>query len=121
MVCVGTFQDNATFGPDGEACGGVVPVSSLPVSLPAAPTVIEKAGNEAEALPSLTVITMFANVACAFGVPVSAPVAVLNCAQAGLFWIVNASVSPSASAALGVREYAAPRLASLAALPEIVG
>ncbi len=51
----------------------------------AAATAIEKAGNEALALPSLTVITMSANVAAALGVPVSAPVVVLNCAQVGLF------------------------------------
>ena len=53
---------------------------------------------------SLTVITMLANVAAAPGVPVSAPVAVLNCAQVGLFWIENASVSPSSSLACGVIE-----------------
>ncbi len=39
----------------------------------------------------------------AAGVPERRPVAVLNVAHAGLFWIVNASVSPSASAALGVK------------------
>ena len=55
--------------------------------------------------PSLTEIEMFEYVPTseAEGVPERRPVAVLNVAHAGLFWIVNASVSPSASAALGVK------------------
>jgi hypothetical protein len=61
--------------------------------------------NAVLAAPSLTEIEMFEYVPTseAVGVPESRPVAVLNVAHAGLFWIVNASVSPSASAALGVK------------------
>ena len=58
-------------------------------------------------LPSLTLITMPVVVPtfAAVGVPVRAPVAVLNCAHDGLFTIVNVSVSPlSASLAVGVNE-----------------
>jgi hypothetical protein len=46
---------------------------------------MEKAGSDAEALPSLTVMTMLAVVLAALGVPASWPLAVLNCAQSGLF------------------------------------
>src|SRR5688572_29650548 len=50
-----------------------------------AETTIVNAGNEAETLPSLTLITMLANepMFAAAGVPCSSPVVALNCAQAG--------------------------------------
>ena len=48
-------------------------------------------------LPSLTLMAMFEYMpVCALlGVPDSLPVVVLNVAQAGLFVMLNASVSPS--------------------------
>jgi hypothetical protein len=53
----------------------------------AAATLIEKAGSEAVAWPSLTVITMLLYVPTALlvGVPQILPVAVLNVIQLGLF------------------------------------
>lgn len=58
--------------------------------------------DELEA-PSLTLMTMFEYVPMlpVLGVPVSAPVEVLNEAHDGRFAIENRSVSPSASATLG--------------------
>src|SRR5256885_1389465 len=87
-----------------------------------APTVIENAGNATlGALPSLTLIAMLANVPAAVGVPCSWPVAALNVAQAGRFVMLNVSVSPSGSLAVGVNEYATPVVAVVAGVPEIVG
>jgi len=52
----------------------------------AAATVIENAASATlDALPSLTLIEMLANVPAAVGVPWSCPVVVLNVAQAGRF------------------------------------
>jgi len=64
---------------------------------------MEKGASEAVICPSLTVMTMLANVliSAVVGVPVSAPVALLKLAQEGLFAIVKLSVSPSASLAEG--------------------
>jgi hypothetical protein len=69
------------------------------------PTVIENAGNATlGALPSLTLIAMFEKVPAAVGVPRSCPVDALNVAQVGRFAMLNVSVSPSASLAVGVKE-----------------
>jgi hypothetical protein len=69
------------------------------------PTVIENAGNATlAALPSLTLIAMFEKVPTAVGVPWSWPVVALNVAQAGRFAMLNVSVSPSGSLAVGVNE-----------------
>ena len=65
-------------------------------------TVIVKAGSAALALPSLTLITMLANVPAAVGVPWSRPVLAVNVAHAGRFVIVNVRVLPSGSLAVGV-------------------
>jgi hypothetical protein len=66
-------------------------------------TTIEKAANAVAALPSLTLIVMVANVPAALGVPVSAPLLVLNEAQEGLFAMLKVRVVPgSASLAVGV-------------------
>jgi hypothetical protein len=54
-------------------------------------------------------------------VPERRPVEVLNAAQVGLFEILNVSLSPLASLALGVNEYAVPTRAEVAGDPEIVG
>jgi hypothetical protein len=66
--------------------------------------VIENAGNATlAALPSLTLIAMFANVPAAVGVPDSRPVLPLNVAQAGRLVMLNVSVVPvSGSLAVGV-------------------
>ena len=74
----------------------------------AAATVIVNAGNDAIAVPSLTLIVMFANVPAAVGVPWSAPVLVLNEAHAGRFPIENVNGSLFGSLALGVNEYIVP-------------
>ena len=57
----------------------------------AAFTVIENAGNDAVALPSLTLMTMFAYepTSAAAGVPDNRPVLALNVAQVGLFAIAE--------------------------------
>ena len=55
------------------------------------------------------------------GVPDSLPVVVLNAAQAGLFVMLNVSVLPSGSLAVGVNAYATPVLTDVGGVPEIVG
>jgi hypothetical protein len=64
-------------------------------------TEIANAGNPSDKLPSLTRITMLLKLPVAVGVPERRPVVALKVAHDGLFWIVKASVSPSASAAEG--------------------
>ena len=65
------------------------------------------AGSADETFPSLTVISMVLNVPTLDdeGVPDRRPVDELNPAQPGLFLIVNCSVSPFGSLAVGVNEY----------------
>src|SRR5688500_16094714 len=67
------------------------------------PTRIVKEGNDAEAVASLTVMVMRAEVptSAAVGVPFSRPVLVLNVAQAGRFWMDQVSALPSGSLATG--------------------
>jgi hypothetical protein len=71
-----------------------------------AATVIVNALSDAVALPSLTLITMFAYVPVweLEGVPVRVPVEALKVAHTGLFWMLNVSALPSASAAEGAKE-----------------
>jgi hypothetical protein len=86
-------------------------------------TTIENAGNEAESLLSLTLMTMLLNVPMllAPGVPVSAPVFTLNVAHVGRFAIENVSGSESASAAVGWKLYATACVAVVGGEPLIVG
>jgi hypothetical protein len=86
-------------------------------------TAIANALSAMLASPSLTEIAMFEYVptSLAPGVPDNRPVLVLNVAHAGLFWMLNASVSPSASAALGTKLYALDAFTAAGAVPEIVG
>ena len=69
-------------------------------------TVIVNAGSCAVACPSLTRIAMLLYVPTwlAVGVPCSRPVVVLNVAQLGRFVMLNVSVPPSASLAVGWNE-----------------
>ena len=70
----------------------------------AAVTVIENAGSNVVAFPSVTLIVTLVDVPTfpAAGVPCSRPVVVLNVAHKGIFPILNVSASPLASAAVGV-------------------
>jgi len=67
----------------------------------AALTVIENAGSDTVAMPSLTAITMFECVAAVVGVPAKRPVEVENVAQDGRLVIENVSAFPLASLAVG--------------------
>ena len=86
-------------------------------------TTIENAASCALSWPSLTRITMFANVPTfvVAGVPCSRPVVVLNVAQVGWLETLNVSVPPSESLAVGVNEYCVPTVAVVGGAPEIVG
>ncbi len=103
----------------------VVGAVQLTVAEPVATcsTASENAGSEADAVPSDTEMMMFANVAMSVsaGVPESRPVAVLNVAQAGRFWMLNVSVLPSGSLALGWNEYGVSTLIDSSGVPEMVG
>ncbi|MGC3979807.1 MAG: hypothetical protein QM808_00930 [Steroidobacteraceae bacterium] len=70
-----------------------------------AATLMANAGNEVVALPSLTEMAMLPYVptAVAAGVPLNLPVDVLNLAQLGLLATLKVSVSPLASAAVGIK------------------
>src|SRR5688572_16831966 len=112
---------NEYAAPTGADAGGVPEI--VGGRFGAALTVIVKAGNEALAAPSLTLIEMLANVPtfALVGVPLSRPVVVLNVAQLGRFAIANVSVPPSGSLAVGVKEYATATGAVAGGVPEIVG
>src|SRR5690606_27292808 len=71
----------------------------------AAVTVIENAGRDAVALPSLTVMRMFECVPTCPGpgVPARRPVDGVNVSQPGRFTMLNDSESPSGSLADGVK------------------
>jgi hypothetical protein len=81
------------------------------------------AGSAAEDVPSLAVMMMLPYIpSCAVvGVPVSAPVEILNAAQAGLFWTENDSALPLGSLAVGTNEYADPAVTLPGGDPEITG
>jgi hypothetical protein len=79
----------------------------LTVGLTAAAfTVIVKAGSAADALPSLTLITMPASVPTSetAGVPLNCPLALLKLAQEGWFAMENVRLLPEGSLAVGVKE-----------------
>ena len=92
---------------------------------PVASAVTERlnAPSDALAVPSVTLITMPVVIPTspAPGVPCSKPVEVLNVAHAGRFAMLNVSVLPSASAAVGRNEYSVPCSTDVAGAPEIVG
>ena len=73
--------------------------------------------------PSVTLIVMSAvsPTSASVGVPVSAPVSVLNVAHVGLFSIVNSRKSSSASDACGVKEYGLPASTPGSGVPVISG
>jgi hypothetical protein len=73
--------------------------------------------------PSLTLMPMPENVPTspAAGVPCRRPVVALNVAQLGLFAMLNVSVPPSESLAVGVNEYCVPAVTVVGGVPEIVG
>jgi hypothetical protein len=98
-------------------------VAGVPLIVGGAETVIENAGSDALAVPSLTEIVMFENVPTSVlaGVPVRAPVVVLNAAQLGLPVIENVSVPFRGLAAVGRNEYACPATTVAAGVPLIVG
>ena len=78
----------------------------MAVPVAACSTDSENAGSDADAVPSDTEMMMFENVAMSVsaGVPDRRPVVVLNVAQAGRFWMLNVSVLPSGSLALGWKQ-----------------
>src|SRR5512138_1394323 len=86
-------------------------------------TTMVNAGSETAAWPSLTEITMSANVPtfATSGVPVNLPSVGLNVAQAGRLRIENVSASLFGSLAVGLNVYAAPATTDTAGVPEIVG
>src|ERR1700732_1751034 len=98
-------------------------VAGLPEIVSRATTLIENAGNDAESVPSLTLMTMFEYVpACAdVGAPDSVPLVVLKLAQAGRFCTLNVSLSPSGSDAVGVKLYSDPTATPVAGCPKMVG
>ena len=83
--------------------------------------VIVNAGNDAVAVPSLTLIVMFANVPAAVGVPCSRPVLAVNVAHAGRLVIENVSGLLFGSLAVGVNEYIVPTCTDVGGEPEITG
>jgi hypothetical protein len=79
--------------------------------------------SEAEAWPSLTLITMLKNAPTLAleGVPLKVPVEVLKPAQEGLFCTLKVSVMPVGPLAVGVNEYACPALTCVGGVPPMVG
>jgi hypothetical protein len=86
-------------------------------------TLIENAGNDADARPSLTLMPMFANepTFAAPGVPERRPVAVLNVAHVGRFVMLNVNALFWASVADGWNTYCVPTIALVPGVPEMVG
>jgi hypothetical protein len=82
-----------------------------------------KGPTELVSVPSLTVMVMSSVVpTCATsGVPVSAPVCVLNCAHDGAFETVKVRVSLSASLTAGANEYAWPTCTEGEGTPPMLG
>ena len=89
----------------------------------AAFTAIANGVNDADVLPSLTLITIpeVVPTSAAVGVPLSCPVAVLKLAQDGWLVIENVRAPPNGSVVVGVKEYAAPTVTLVFGEPEIVG
>jgi hypothetical protein len=130
----GFARENVRLLPDGSLAVGVkeyaVPaVTRVPgvpeIVGPEAPdtTVIVKAGSEALATPSLTLITIPASVptSAAVGVPLSCPLAILKLAHEGRLLMENVRPLPAGSLAVGENEYAIPTVALAPAVPEIEG
>ena len=69
-------------------------------------TTMEKAAREALCVPSLTDMVMLESVPASelAGMPVRAPVVLLNVAHEGLLVIVKVSVAPLGSVVVGVKE-----------------
>jgi len=127
-------MENVRLLPDGSLAVGVkeyaVPAVTLVPGVPEivgpeAPdtTVIVKAGSEALATPSLTLITIPATVptSAAVGVPLSCPLAILKLAHEGRLLMENVRPLPAGSLAVGANEYAIPTVAFAPAVPEIEG
>ena len=66
---------------------------------------MEKAGREAELVPSLTLMTIpgYVPTFAAAGVPARVPVALLKVSQAGRLETLNVSAAPLGSPAVGVK------------------
>jgi len=88
--CVGRAHDNVTGDEFVVACT----------------TLIENAGSDFVTMPSLTLMTMFEYDPTwdAAGVPLRVPVELLNVAQPGFLAILNVSLLPSGSDAVGRNE-----------------
>ena len=102
--------------------GGIQLIVALPFA--AGTTAMLKAGRLAlPPRPSLAEMLMLLYVptCAALGVPLSAPVDVLNDAQAGALLTLNVSVSPSGSLTAGVNKYELPANTCGLGLPPIVG
>jgi len=104
----------------------VAPVGGVPLMVGAVFdgfTVIANAGRAFDTFPSLTLITMLLKVPTevAPGVPSRAPEVALKFAHVGRLAIVNASGSPSGSAAVGWNTYEVPSLTEVDGAPLIVG
>ena len=86
-------------------------------------TVIENAGSDAVALPSLTLMMMFWYVPTLAAVARfdSRPVLVLKTSHAGLLRIENLSSSPSASEAFVQKLYQLPAFTVVGGVPEMLG
>ncbi len=86
-------------------------------------TTIENGASWALSCPSLTLMVTFANVPTllAVGVPCSRPELAVNVAQVGRFAMLNVSVPPLASLAVGVNDYGVPTVTVGGGVPEIVG
>jgi hypothetical protein len=100
--------------PDAEHdASGVVPPEAL--------TVMLKAASGTDMMPSETLMMMLPKVPLTVGVPVNAPVVVLNDAQFGRFWTLKTSAAPAPPTAVGVNAYAVPTVAVVRGVPEMVG
>ena len=87
------------------------------------PTSGSKGGSEVDAVLSETemIIAGVEPTPAAAGVPVRPPVDALKAAQPGCCAIVNASVSPSASLAVGVNAYGSSCITNVGGEPLITG
>src|SRR5688572_860387 len=101
--------------------GGVHETTAVPFDWPT--TLSVNGARLALTRPSLTVIVMFEYEPTlpAAGVPVIAPLVLLNVAQAGRFVTLNASVLPSGSDADGVKVYDWPTVAPVPGVPPMTG
>jgi hypothetical protein len=103
--------------------GGVHDSVAAPFELDTAFTAIANAASETVDVPSLTLIVTFEYVPTfeLLGVPDSRPVVVLKLAHDGLLAMLNVSVLPFGSLAVGVKAYAFPAVTERAGEPLIVG